>query len=277
VSVDALQVIDSDSFADSKIVSPHIISMIIPESPAGSIPKIRDVISKINTSVMGSLINNGQWELAFQILSVDRPTDLVAIEDHDIIGDIRVLSKNQIVRKVNINYRPFTDIFTDTDSFKLVSYENDFVDNFIGTKEEKELTLYLFEENAAQEMAERYALFNSLSQSVVSVKAKLGFMLNNLNDKVYLNLDRLYKRFGGKDRRKIGIISKITKDGFSTSVEFNDLANVFNRVFAIADDSSNDFTAATNDEKIVNGYILDDNLEIPDTTDEDYIGSGLIG
>ena len=277
VSVDALQNINADSFTLAKEVSPHILSFIIPEQTGGGIPKIRDVISKINESVIGSLINDGEWNLSYNILTPDRPTTLTPLEDHDIIGEISIASKNQIVRKINLSYRPFVDIFTDSDSFKLIEYENEFVDNFIGTKAEKDITVYLFDDIAAQEIAERYALYNSLSQSVVTVKAKLGFMLNNLNDKVYLNLDRLYKRFGGNDRRKIGIISKITKNGFNTMVEFNDLANVFNRVFSVADDASADFTSADNDAKIVNGYVLDNNLEIPDTTDENYIGSGLIG
>lgn len=277
VSGDAGLTINASSFADAKIFAPYKLSIIIPEVIGGKIPKIRDVISKINDSVIGSLINNGDWELVYNILTPDRPTDLTAIEDHDIIGEIKVKSSNKIVRKINAQYSPFVDIFTGEDSFKLIEYTNEFVDSYIGTKEEKDVTLYLYDELHAQELAERYALYNSLSQSVVSVKAKLGFMLNNLNDKIYLNLDRLYKRFGSNDRRKIGIISKITKNGSDTNVEFSDLGNIFNRVFAIADNTSDDFTNADDGEKIVNGYVLDNSLEIPDTTDETYLGAGIIG
>ena len=277
VNVDAGLTIDSTSFNFAAISAPYTISMVLPEAPGRRSPIIRDVITKINESVFGSLVNDTNWNLVYNVLDTERPTDLTPIEDDDIIGDFSVKSSNKIVRQINASYSPFVDIFTNEDTFKVINYENTFVDSYIGTLEEKDVTLYLFNESDAQEITERYALYNSLTQSVVSIKTKLNLALKNLNDKLYLKFDRLYKRFAGGDNLKIGIITKIQKSGEGTAVEMADLSNVFNRVFSVADDSSADFTSAENSEKIINSYIVDDDLHIPDTSDETQFGSNLIG
>lgn len=269
--------INTASFDEANNYANYTLSLAIPDQIGGEIPKIRDVITKINESVFGSLVNNTSWELVYNVLNADKPTSLTVLEDHDIIGDVSISSKNSIVKKVNTNYKPFVDRFTGSDSFKFYSYDSDFVNYYIGAKEEKNLTIYLFEDDDALEITQRYALYNSLSQAKVSIKGKLNFMLTNLNDKIYINFERLYKRFGGKNRMKIGIVSKVTKNGTDTSIEFNDIGNTFNRVMSIADDSSNDFTSATDSEKIVNGYVLDDTLTVPDVTSDDFLDCSIIG
>jgi len=127
---------------------------------------------------------------------------------------------------------------------------------------------------------QRYALFFSLSQALVQIKTKLNLTLKNLGDKIFISLDRLFFRFGATSaRKKIGIITKIVKSGANTDVVFTDLANIFNRVGTIADDTSLDFTSADDSEKIKNGYIVDDGSELPDsaaTTDDEW-GSNIIG
>lgn len=273
----ALTNTNAASFTQAGAEAPYTLSMVIPEKIGGAIPTINKVVTKINESIFGSLTNNSDWEMQYDVLSSHKPTDLVALNDDDIIGEISVKSSNKIVRKVNGNYRPFVDRFTGEDSFKLFQFTNADVDNFIGTRAEKEITIYLYDDSPAQEMIERYGLYNSLTQSVVSIKAKMNLMLKNLNDKLYIDLDRLYKRFSGKDRRKIGTISKISKDGSSVNVEMQDFGNAFNRVPSIALDTSLAYTSADADAKLVNGYSLDDNLDIPDITDDDYLGGGIIG
>jgi len=279
LSVDAgLTNTNAASFTQADEDAPYKLSMVIPENIGGSIPKIRDVITKVNNSVFASLVNNSAWELVYNVLTPDKPLATEApLEDHDIIGEISVKSKNDIVRKINCSYRPFVDRFTRESSFKLYEFTNSFVDNYIQSKAEKDVTVYLYEAQDAQEIAERFGLYNSMCQSTVSISGKLNFMLKNLNDKLFLNFDRLYKRFGGKDRRKIGIISKITKDGSSCHVEFNDMGNIFNRVMSICDNSALDFTSATSGEKIVNAYVLDNDLAVPDITDDDFLDTSIIG
>lgn len=268
--------IDSSSFDQSKIEAPYVLSYAIPAEPGGSIPKIRDAISTINESVFGSLVNDNDFNIVYQILTPEKPEALDAVEDHDILS-FSVNSKNTIIRKIRAQYRPFVDRFRKENTFKVYEFTNDFVDKFVGSKETREVTIYLFDDNPAETIAQRIALYNSLSQSSVTVRTKLNLMLKNLNDKIYLSLDRIYKRFGNRDRKKIGIINNIVKSGDETTVEFIDLGNVFNRVMSITPDAALDFTSATDDEKIKNGYILDDTLELPDVSDDKNIFTQIIG
>lgn len=269
--------LDVASFSEADADAPYKLAMVIPKEIQGSTPIVRDVVTEINKSVFGSLVNNSDFEIVFNVLTPEKPEDLVQINQDEIIGEPMARSKNEIIRKVNLSYSPFTDRFKDEDSFKTIEYVNEFVDKYIGNRQEFDVVVFLYDDNDAQTIAERYGLYNSLSQSTVTVKAKLNLSIKNLNDKMFVSFDRLYKRFGGRDRRKIGIISKISKDGTNSSVEFNDLGNIFNRVMSVAPDSANEFTSASETEKIFNAYICDNDLEVPDITSDKELGSQIIG
>lgn len=269
--------INTASFIQSEFDAPEILSLAIPESIGSTAPTIRDTISKINQSVLGSLVTNSDFEISYNVLNAERPTNGVVYSDDDIAGQISVSSKNEIVETVSAKYRNFTDIFTGEATGELYEFTNDFVSSLIGIKVRKEVDLYLFNDSDAQIMAQRYALFNSLSRSIVRLKSKLLFSTTSLNDKVSLSLRRLYNRFGSDDRSKIGIVNKVTFNGKDSDIEINDLGNIFNRVGAIADDASNDFTASSDSEKLLNGYIVDDDLEVPDVTSDAEIYQNLIG
>jgi len=269
--------INTASFTESNEAFPYAISAVFPAQIGSDAPKLRDAISVINSSVFGSLTNSIDWELSYSILDPERPTDLVEIKDHDLVGQISVQSKNEIVRKINAKYRPFTDLVTGDAAFESYIFESSFVDDLVGSKAEKSVELLIYDQTAAESVAQRYALYNSLSQSVLTLNGKLNFFLKSLNDKIYLSLDRLYKRFGGRDRRKIGIINKIVKTGTTTTIEINDLGNIFNRVAAIAADTTPDFTSADYDHRIKSGFICDDSLEVPDITSEAELGQNIIG
>lgn len=269
--------INSQSFVDADSDAPYVMSMLIPNRIGDDAPKIKEVIADINESVFGSLVTNTDFEATYSILTADKPTDLVVINQHDIIGEPVVKSKNEIVRKVNLKYRPFVDRFTKKNSFQTFEYTSSFVDDYIGARQEKDITVSLYSALDAVTMAQRISLYNSLSQSIVSVKAKLNLSSKSLNDKVSINLDRIYKRFSGRDRKKIGIINKVTTDGTNSTVEFNDLSNVFNRVMSIAPDSALDFTSALDTEKLLNAYVCDDSLEVPDTSSDAELGSNIVG
>jgi len=268
--------INAASFSESDLEVPYTLSLAIPENLRGQIPKIRDVITKINKSVFGSLVTNSSQELVYNVLAPHKDEGISAVKDDDVIGEITVRSRNDVIRKVNAKYRPFVDRFTKENAFKLSEQSSQFVDTYIGNKAELDITLFLYDDDNADEIAQRYLFYNSLSSSTLSINSGYKFMLNNLNDKLWLQFDRLYKRFGNRDRKKIGLINKITKNGERVSVEINDLGNIFTRSANIADDSSSDFTVATDDEKIVSGYVVDDDLEIPDSTSDNELGQNLI-
>ena len=268
---------NATSFTESHERFPYSLSLAIPETLGSEAPTIKETINIINQSCFGSLASNSDWELFYSISAPDKPSELTIIEDHDIVGTIAVKSKNEIVRKVNCKYRHFFDIYTSEKTTEFYEFTNIFVDNYIGVKTELDIEIYLYDQVAAESIAQRYAFYNSLSQSNITFKSKLQFMLSSINDKVYLNLRRLYKRFGNQDRRKLGVINKITKDGENTTVEINDLGNIFNRVPSVLATGSSDFSTSSDDDRLFGGYVVDTDLEIPDVTSENEFGQNLIG
>lgn len=271
--------INTASFVQSDLDAPYRLSLALPLELTSDPPTIKNAISLVNQSVFGSLTNNSNWEIVYNVLEQEKPETMQAITDFDILKDPVVRTKNQIVRKVNAKYRPFTDINLNENTTEYYEYVNEFVDNLIGVKKELDIDLYLYNQDDAEKMAQRYALFNSMSQSVVMIESKLNFYLTNLNDKVWLKFDRLYKRFGNGDRQKIAIVNKISKNGTRTSLTLNDLGNTFSRVMSIAPDSANDFASASSDETLFNCFIVDNDTELADlspSTDME-IGTNIIG
>ena len=269
--------IDTASFAEADSDAPFTLSYAIPESIGGANKQIKQVISDINESVFGSLVINNDFNLRYQALLPEKPSYLEELKDDDILGVSSIRSRNEITRKVNAKYSPFVDKFNGENAFELYEFESDFVDDLVGSLSEKDITLYLFSQDDATTIAQRYALYNSLSQSTVTVRGKLNLALKMLNDKMYLSLRRLYKRFGGRNRSKIGIINKVSNNGSEVTIEFNDLSNIFNRVANISDNSANDFTSADDSEKMIYSYIVDDETLTPDITSDDEIFQNIIG
>lgn len=252
------------------------LSLFYPSSLGSDLPDVRDMITDINKSVFGSLFVGSDFLLRYSILNADKDEDLLALNDDDILG-FSVSTKNNIVGSVVVSYRQETNL---VDGSSLLSREvatSDIVADTSASPVELDVMAYLFSQEAAQIIASRWAFFRSLSQSVVTVNTKLELIETSLNDRMYLNLTRLFKRFGGANRLKIGIVNSVSKDGINTQVRFNDLGNVFNRVGAIAPDDAPDYLDASDDAIAKWCYIVDNKTETPDNTSELELGNNLIG
>lgn len=251
----------------------HTLSLLVTKDRAA-----RDIITDINKSCFGSLYTDTNFEVCFSILDSEKPESINSIQSDDTLSFPKVDCKSMIYNKTIVNYRHYeSDRFSGEDGFKRYEYQSDYITNIDGTEKENIIDIYLYDDNASQIMCQRYQLFYSLPQSVVSLGLNLEHIDFNLNDKIWLNLRRMYKRYGQIDNQKIGIISGVKKYYNKIDVEVSDLGNWFARVANIATDTSNDFTAAQTSEKIVNGYIVDNDLEIPDVNSEESVDCNLIG
>lgn len=268
--------IDGASFSKADAICGYTLSMVIPENSSGDAPLIRDTISKINSSVFGSLYTSSIFLLSYSILNSTKPEDLNPLKDDDIIS-FSSETKNQIINSVTAEYSQSVDFSSGQQYFKTYTFESGFTNKTSGIKKSETITLYLYNENEVKRIAQRYCLIKSLSLGRVRVKSGLNLSTKSLNDKMFLQLDRVFKRYGGKDKRKIGIISSITKDGFGTEVEFNDLGGVFNRVPSIAPSSQSVYALATRDDVAKFGFILDNDTNTPDPSTDDEVGNILIG
>ena len=268
--------VNETTFAKANADCNYTISLVIPESLGQEPPLIRDEITKINNSVFGSLYGDSVNNISYSILNSTKPETISPLRDDDIIS-YTVDTNQKIINKVILNYRPFIDIFTGTKTFLKTIYNSKIVNDLIGIKNTNERTVYLYDTKDAEIMAQRICLFNSLSNSTVRLKAKLNLAHVVVNDKIYLDLDRLYSRFGGLDSRKLGTVTGVKRDGFNTELSITDLGNIYNRVPSIAPNSTDIYTNATSDDKIRWGYILDSDTETPDPTSEEGLGNFVIG
>lgn len=269
-------VVNEVSFAKAKACCNYTLSMIIPESIGQSSPLVRDVITNINNSVFGSLYGDSSQNISYSILNSTKPELTNILRDDDIIS-YSIETTQKIANKVIVNYRPFTDVYSGLDAKKTFVYSSKFVNDLVGIKNTIERTFYLYEDDKAIIMAQRIALFNSLSATSVKIRAKLNLSQILVNDKIFLNLDRLYTRYAGNDRRKIGSVTGVKKDEFNTELSVTDLGNIFNRVPSIAPNETEVYTNSDSDDRIRWGYILDNDTLTPDVTSEDALGSGVIG
>lgn len=268
--------VNEDSFSKAKANCDYILSLPIPLNEGDSSPLIRDVITLINESVFGSLYGNSSFSISYGVLNSVKPPDNSVIKDDDILS-FDSSSTQRIINSIKINYRPFIDIFSGNEAFESYTKTSDFVNNLIGIKNSREETVYLYEEDKAEIMGQRILFFNSMSATTVTVKAKMNFASTSVNDKIFLSLDRLYKRYGGADKRKIGVVTGVKKNGFDTEVTFTDLGNVYNRVPSIAPNGTVDYSGQIADDLIRWGYIVDNEVLTPDASSEVGRGNNLIG
>jgi hypothetical protein len=268
--------IDEDAFSQSKSDCDWTISMVIPESIGDKSPTVKEIITKVNESVFGSLYGNQTQEIAYSVLNARKPTSLSVIEDHDIIS-WNSSTEQKIVNKVKLNYQQFTDFYTGSAAFESIEYTHDFVDKFIGIQNTDERTVYLYDEESVTIMAQRIAFFNSLSNCKVTLNGKLNFAMVCVNDKMYLEFDRLFKRYGGADNKKIGIVTGVKKNGLDVTIEMTDLGNIYNRVPSVAPNTTTSYSTATRDDSVKYGFILDNDTLTPDNTSEVDLGNNRIG
>lgn len=268
--------INDASFVQAKLDCDYTVSLLLPSSSLAEMPPIRDAITLMNKSCFGSLYFDNDFNFTYKILNSDKPESLKSIDETDILG-FSVQTKNQILGSVKVNFRPFIDLSNGSDSFHQVQAMSDFVSQTSGIKTEQIFTSYLYSEDDSQTIAERWRFFRSLSQSIVKVNAKLNFMTAGLNEPVFLNLERLFKRYGGNGRKKIGLINAVDKDGDSSTVSFNDLGNIFNRVGSIAPDAQSDYLLSSSDDIAKYCFIVDNITETPDPSSENDLGNNLIG
>lgn len=268
--------VNEATFTKAKADCGYTISLIIPERVGQESPMIRDEITKINNSVFGSLYGDSVLNISYSILNSTKPENISPLRDDDIIS-YTVDTNQKIINKVILNYRPFIDIFTGQEALLSTTFTSKFVNDFIGITNTNERTIYLYDTKDAEVMAQRIILFNSLSNSTVRIKAKLNLAHVSVNDKIYLELDRLYARYGGFDSRKLGTVTGVKRDGFNTELSVIDLGNIYNRVPSIAPNTTSIYTNANADAKIRWGYILDNDVSTPDSASEEGLGNYIIG
>lgn len=268
--------VNEASFLKAKSDCDYIVSLVIPENVGSKYPIIRDEITKLNESIFGVLYVNNAHEIAYSVFNAKKPESLKALNDDDILS-FSVESSQDIINEVKVNYSPYVDIYSKESAFKTATHISSFVDNLIGIKSTHEKTIYLYEDDKAEIIAQRICFFKSLSNSIVTIKSKMNLSTTTVNDKIYLSLDRLFKRYGGNDKRRLGVVSGIKKGEFGCEISMTDLGNIYNRIMSIAPNTTLAYSSSSDDDKMKWCYLVDGYTNTPNTSSEIGLGSYLIG
>lgn len=273
VSVGDINLTSFDSASDD---CQYKVSAFYPRAFGGAMPRTKDAITEINNSVFGSLYFDSDFNFKYSILNSNKPEEIDVVQDEDV-EEFTVQTKNNILGRVIVEFCPNTNRATGEVLFKEVLHESDFVKQTSKIKKEERFTCLLFDQDDAQTIAERYSFIRSMSQSVVSIQGSLSLIKYGLNDTIFLDLRRIFKRYGSNGRKKLGLVSGVSKSGSQSSIIFNDLGNIFNRVPAIAPDDAPEYSEASSDDIAKFGFIVDNLTETPDPTSELDLGNNLIG
>jgi hypothetical protein len=157
--------INEASFTQAKADCNYIVSLVTPEDPGGKPEKIRDVITKINESVFGSLYGSSSTNISYSILNSTKPATPTIINDDDILS-FDASSSGNFYNNITVNYRPFTDHSTGERTTEVFEYNSGFSDKYIGVNNTLEKNVYLYEDDKAIIIAQRLAFFNQLSNSI---------------------------------------------------------------------------------------------------------------
>lgn len=268
--------LNAAKFTDAETDAPELISYAIPKKAEDAAPIIRDVITDINRSVFGALYQDRDFKFTFSVLQADKDEDLSQIYEDDIIS-YSSQSKPAIANKTVINYRPFTDTLNGEDSFLVKTFDNEPVNQLSGILNTATATAYLYDDQAATDYSERLAFLRTATNTNVSLKGKINLNNYGLGDKVILNLNRMFKRFGGESNLKTALVYGISTDEANATLLLNDYNAMFTRVPAIAPDDADDYATAIDSDVAKFGYIVDNTTETPDVASDLGLGNNLIG
>lgn len=268
--------IDISTFTEAALDAPQLISLTIPFNPSSTLTTGKNIIDKLNKTIIGALTLNNDLDLLYKVLLVESADDLIVIQDSDIQSWKIKATNGKTFRNSVISYR-HQDIIRDTlesGSFT-ATFSSEFVEKYIGTNNTNEIDAFLYNTSDAEILSHRDIFINQLGRATIELISDLKLENIDIGDVVVIDIRRLYKRFGDEStRKKLAYVIGKKKTGQEIIWSLSDLNNTFNQAGIIAPNTTNDFTSATEDEKLKFAFITDSNGIVDD--DEDTAGINLI-
>jgi len=258
--------INSASFDNSDENS--IIGIVTPLDFSKSSETFKAIIDRLGESTHSVLTVDKDLKLKYVSLNTDIDYDnLITIGNYDIISWSSDLSTPKLYSDHNTEYK-FKEInyLTEESTNSVYEFENEFVDDYVGVDRIKNSSFYLYDSNEVKYLTQQDSFLNSLSSGVYKIKSDLKYV--NLEIGEIIKLDFL------NVSTRLGIILAISKKDNSVEITISDLGNIFSRRCVIAPDSAPDYSSATVDEKLIYGYITENNGLL--SGDEDTNNKNLI-
>ncbi len=246
------------SFTKANNQAPFDIGLAIPKAFDSTEERIvRDLINQVNLSIFGSLVQNEDFELEYNILQPRKPRPSLTLRRQDIITLSVDTNNDRVVKRAIIEFNSQEhNPESGVESLDINQKISDVGCFLVRTNRSRRVNTVLLRDIDAQILANRWAFLLELGTNVIKIRAKLKPARLQVNDIVEVCHPKLYERIGG-GKRKFAAVQSIGRDGKDVILELDDLGNAFNSVGTITESDANDFDNATDDEKIKNGYITD--------------------
>jgi len=275
---DLADFIDTSGFVTASENARQLMSIALPRNiTSTTLPSIKSVVDDINQSIFGSLVLNNNLDMTYNILDVGLLTqELRTIQEQDAISWNIKSESGKLFKSASAQYR-FVDFdnISKTSTGKLAQFTSEFVEDYETSVNTEDLELFVYGDNDAQELTERFVYINSLSESQINITGSLNLADIEMGQKVLLDFDRMYKRLGDSTiRTKVGTVIGVDRSGEQVKLTITDLGNLYNRSCIISDDAAPEFSVSDSEDKIITSYITDEN-GLTDT-DEDTVNTNLI-
>lgn len=251
--------LNQPAFDKARDVAPYLVGFVVPKKfEEQSTRPIRDVINEVNLSVFGSLVQNEDLELEYNILRPNKPPDALTLKESDIISFSLESNNDRVAKKAIVNYRfREYDFESGLELVPLIQEKmSDLGEFLVLSVQEKTINTVLFYEDDARILVNRWAFLLELGTNVIKIETKMQATRLQVNDIVKIEHEKLFERVGG-GRVKYAAVQGIRKNGLKVSLELDDLSNMFNRVAIIAENGSPDWSSSDMDQKAKHGFITD--------------------
>lgn len=268
--------LNTASFDAANDKADHDLALAIPKNASDNDSQVlRDIINLINRSIYGVLFQNQAFELEYGLIDPGRSVTKLNLDKADALNFSVKSDSKSIVSTVNIFYNNReVDNKTLGPVSEIESFTSQNATLLAKTTKELDVQTVLLKQVSARIFASRWAVLLEFAKSLITIKLKMQAFSNDINDRVEFETSKLYERIGTKLNRKIGLISTIRRNLTGSELMFDDLASAFSRCATITENVADDFTAASDDEKMINGYITEDDGTL--NTDKDTLGINLI-
>lgn len=251
--------INQTAFDKAKEVAPYTLGLVVPKAMTDQSTKaIRDTINEINQSVFGSLVQNEDLQLEYNILRPNKPPDALSLVESDILS-FAIESTNERVAKkaiVNYKYKEF-DYESRLENVPLIIEKtSDQGQYLVLSVQEKIINTVLFYDDDARILVNRWAFLLELGTNVIKVETKLQATRLQVNDIVKIEHEKLFERLGG-GQMKYAAVQGIKKNGLKVTLELDDLSNMFNRVAIISETGHPEYADSDLSQKAAVGFITD--------------------
>lgn len=267
--------IEETSFDEAESIAYMHLGFVIPSAYNDkTTPIYRDIINTVNKSVFGSLIQNDDLKIEFNILQPVKNVNAVRFDESDILSMSFDASAANLVKTVTVRYQPREyDYISGAASNRTESKTSDTSTYLIGATQEKTFETKLVAEADARIIANRWSFILESGAGRGTLVTKLQGMLLNVGDTIEISNRKFFERVGSSSKSRLFLVEAVRRSGSQVQFEVVDLSNAFSRVAAI-NDFSNVYASANERERLYGGYYTDEFGLIGN--DPDTSGANLI-